>query len=642
VLAIGLALSICVLGLREAGLLQPIELIAHDRLLMASNGFAGALQPSPVLLIRIQEKDIVELGHPLSDATLARVLEILSSFEPRAIGVDIFRPQAVGKGREALEAVVTGNSRIVMAHRLEDRHSEGVPPPFGLIETVHCGFSDLVPDPGGIIRRGLLILWDDTGKSFLSFPLQLALAYLRDEGITLTDDPSNPEFVRLGDTTIRAFRHRDGGYVRADAGGYQYLLDYRRGRAPFPSFTVGEVLEGEVDPAAVRQRIVIIGTTSPSVQDQHDTPYNTGSGGEPAMYGIEIHAHSVDQLLRIALAGDEPVVSWPEWTENIWILGWGLLGGFLATLIRSALGGTITGLASLGSLTFVATALFFRGVWIPVVPPTLAWVTSAALGLAYVFQREHAERAHLRRLFDMFVSSKLVDSIWDQRAEFMDGRTPRPQWAVLTVMMTDLQGYTSATERMDPATHLEWVNEYLVAMSRLVEAHGGIVDDYAGDGIKANFGVPIARTEDEQIKTDAVNAVSCALAMGRELERLNQRWRDRELPSARMRIGIHTGMAATGSIGSEHRLKYTSVGDTVNVASRLESFDKAGFESEPDPRGFRILVGEPTWRRLGDRFCTAYIGASGLKGRSEEIEIYEVLGDEQGEPAAGSGEGEKE
>jgi adenylate cyclase len=130
---------------------------------------------------------------------------------------------------------------------------------------------------------------------------------------------------------------------------------------------------------------------------------------------------------------------------------------------------------------------------------------------------------------------------------------------------------------MDPAAHLEWVNEYLMAMSHLVEEHGGIVDDYAGDGIKANFGVPVGRTEEDEIAPDAVNAVSCALAMGRELERLDRRWRDQRLPPAQMRIGIHTGMAAVGKIGSRHHLKYTSVGDTINVAARLESFDRTGF-----------------------------------------------------------------
>ena len=173
---------------------------------------------------------------------------------------------------------------------------------------------------------------------------------------------------------------------------------------------------------------------------------------------------------------------------------------------------------------------------------------------------------------------------------------------------------------------MEWIGEYMNAMARLVEQHGGMVNDFIGDGLMANFGVPVARTSEESIDADATNAVNCALAMGRELARLNVRWRERGSPTGRIRIGILTGPAVVGSLGSADRLKYTAVGDVVNTAARLESFDKESFELDPEQSVCRILVGEPTWRRLGDGFRRYCIGSHVLKGRGEPVIIHHILG----------------
>jgi adenylate cyclase len=140
----------------------------------------------------------------------------------------------------------------------------------------------------------------------------------------------------------------------------------------------------------------------------------------------------------------------------------------------------------------------------------------------------------------------------------------------------------------------------------------------------ATFGAPLRRTAEAEIDGDAQGAVACALEMAEELERLNEGWRRQGAPAARVRIGILTGPAIAGSIGSAERQKYATVGDTVNTASRLESFDKAAFDAETE--GFRILVGEETHRRLGPRFRTRALGPQRLRGRAEPVEIYRVLG----------------
>jgi adenylate cyclase len=226
------------------------------------------------------------------------------------------------------------------------------------------------------------------------------------------------------------------------------------------------------------------------------------------------------------------------------------------------------------------------------------------------------------------VSRGVAEELWSHRDEFMDGHRPRPQRLAITAMLTDLKGYTTAAESMDPAALMDWVNEYMDVMTRVIESYGGFVDDYTGDGIKANFGVPIGRSDPSQVAGDARTAVRCALAMGRALEQLDADWKRRGLPTARMRIGLHTGEAVVGSLGSAQRMKYTTVGDTVNTAARLESFRKEAFEEEtlvPDAPVFRVLIGDATLAHLGDAFVTESLGEHVLRGRGKPIGIHRVL-----------------
>jgi len=158
----------------------------------------------------------------------------------------------------------------------------------------------------------------------------------------------------------------------------------------------------------------------------------------------------------------------------------------------------------------------------------------------------------------------------------------------LTALMSDLEGYTEASERLEPQTLMDWINEYINAMAQTVEAHGGVVDDYAGDGVKANFGFPVPSESEAEIDERARAAVRCALAMGARMDALNASWRERGLPTGRCRVGVFTGPAVVGCIGGDRSLKLTSVGDTINTAARLEGFakDVGAFGSgRPDHRG---------------------------------------------------------
>ena len=173
---------------------------------------------------------------------------------------------------------------------------------------------------------------------------------------------------------------------------------------------------------------------------------------------------------------------------------------------------------------------------------------------------------------------------------------------------------------------MEWLNEYMDAMAQEVSRHGGVIRQYAGDSIVVIFGVPVARESHEETCQDAVNAVECALAMEGALLELNRRWRAQNKPVTGMRVGILTGPVVAGTLGSADRSEYVTVGDTMNTASRLESFDKELFPPDPDTKPCRILIGESTLDYLGGHFETEWVGNVSLKDKEQAVGIFRVLG----------------
>ena len=174
---------------------------------------------------------------------------------------------------------------------------------------------------------------------------------------------------------------------------------------------------------------------------------------------------------------------------------------------------------------------------------------------------------------------------------------------------------------------MDWLNEYMEAMATAIMAHQGVVEKYIGDAIMAVFGVPLARTSEEEIRQDARNAVRCALAMRIKMGELNEQWKARGLPVSGMRVGIHTGPLVAGSLGSSERQECTVIGDSVNTASRLESFSLAfaGPESRDTGSRCRIVISEATHLFLGDEFQTREVGNMILKNKNEPVTIYAVI-----------------
>jgi adenylate cyclase len=624
VLVVGGLVFAVLIGLRAAGALEGLELAAYDWHIRLRPLVAP--KPPPVVLVTLTERDIESLGTwPVPDVVLAKALETLARSGARAIGVDIYRDVPVPPGHEALAAAFAKNTQVIGAMLLPRGENPGVRPPPVLAEANRVGFTDVVVDPDGRVRRGLLMV-DDGKNVFYSLPFRLVLLYLQAAGVSVQGDPANPELLRIGRTTFKPFEPNDGGYVRADAGGYQFLLDYRDRPESFAEIRFSDLLAGEFDRRLVRDRVALVGVTADSVKDSFFTPYSGTFGARESTFGIALYGHVVGQLLRAALGGERPLAVLPDAAEALWLALWCVLGALLPYLVRSP---WRFAAAAIGGVLLLAVAVhivFALNWWIPLVPPALGWVATAGLVSAYISSEEKKERARLMGLFSSYVSPELAEAIWRDRTLFLADGQPRPLRITATVFFADVGGFTTISESLDPPLLMGWLYDFMAAITPIVSEHGGVILRFMGDSIMAVFGVPVPRTRDEEFERDAVNAVECALAMQERVIALNRDFERRGLPLVGMRIGILTGPMTAGSLGTAHRMEYNVHGDTVNTGARLESFGREAFTPDYARAPCRILVGEPTLRLLEGRFRSEYLGEFQLKGKLKPLRIHRIHG----------------
>jgi adenylate cyclase len=625
-LVIVLVVFLATLTVRHLGWLQFLEFRAYDFFIRHQTRVATS---DPIVLVEMTEADIQSpsLDYPLYDDKLAELLRILEADGPTTIGLDIWRDIPVPKNGSLLpelNKVLLSYSNLVVIFTLD-----GIvrPPPVLKADPDRVAFNDNFPPDLGVdwtipkVRRTYLFAkFAPSGEIYFSLPFRLAMIYLERKGIVPQQDPRDPNLLTLGKARLRAFQPNDGPYVGAGADGTQILLDFK---CPdkFTRFTVTQALSHQIPAGSLRDKIVLVGMNSPSVSDEKVTPTHRDHRG------IEVQACTVNQLLREALNGDKPLRFWGDWLEDAWILFWCVAGGALGYRVHSPWRFGPVGLLSMSALTTIAWLAFRFGWWIPLAAPAAAFVPASGLVTSYVSYQERKARGQLMQLFAKQVSPDIAQALWDQREEFLAGQRPRSQKLTATVLFTDLVGFTATSEKLEPGFLMDWLNEYMEEMATAIMAHQGVVEKYIGDAVMAVFGAPLPRTKPEEISHDARNAVRCALVMRKKIVELNGRWQQRGLPLCSMRVGIHTGPLVAGSLGSADRQEYTVIGDSVNTASRLESFDKDAVKGEKgSPSSLcRILISEATYALLNGEFRTQEVGKIFLKNKSEPVIIYNVL-----------------
>ena len=401
VLLISLAVALLTLGIRYLGLLQPLELQAFDQFLQ--------LRPEEkpdtrLLVVAITEEDVQSQSQEprrgsLSDQSLAKLLEKLESYQPQVIGLDIYRDYPVEKNLPALATRMRQNDRLIAICKVSDPQAgrAGVAPP-SEISPDRLGFSDLVLDADSVVRRQLLALTpppSSTCTATYAFSVQLALRYLATQSIRLQFS-SNGAW-QLGKAHFQPIEAHTGGYQGIDAWGHQILLNYRAYRSPkeaVPQVTLGQILSGQVDANAIKNRVVLIGTTAESFQDYSLTPYKTNQGEIQKIPGVILQAQMTSQLISAALAERSLLWTWTLWQEALWVVGWSVAGGLLTRFVWQlpawgvAVGGATVILSGLCLIILVQ----WSG-WIPLIPAILAlWSSSGIIYIKTLSQFRYTER----------------------------------------------------------------------------------------------------------------------------------------------------------------------------------------------------------------------------------------------------------
>jgi CHASE2 domain-containing sensor protein len=335
-----------------------------------------------VVVVGINEEDIRAIGkYPIPDRDLARLLKILQSYQPRAIGLDIFRDLATGADRAELAEILKNSPNLIgIEAALGSQSMLKVKPPLDLPAT-RVGLADVILDPDGKLRRSLLASNVDSGDIKFSMPMLLAALYLRSEGISFKHSRYADEPIQLGNVRLPRFSANTGGYVQANAGGYQMLLHLRSNPSPFPVFSLMDVLTHKVKPDLIRDRIVLIGMIAASVNDIFMTSATKGtllsnalnpSEYYQSMYGVEYQAHATSQLVDGVLHHRPFLRSWSDGIEYFWILAWGAVGISLGLVLQSPWKTLMALALSNIGLIGICYGLLLLGWWVPVVPTLLA------------------------------------------------------------------------------------------------------------------------------------------------------------------------------------------------------------------------------------------------------------------------------
>jgi adenylate cyclase len=381
---VALSVAAPVLLFRILGILQAWELDLLDQFFRWR-----PLEPRDerITVVTIEESDLRQFGYPIPDRVLAQALNTIKAQKPQAIGLDLYRDLPVQTGHQELERVFRSTPNLF---GIEKVTGDLVNSPPVLRQLGQVGFADQLEDSDRIVRRALLSIMSEDKLQY-SLAAQLALHYLASETITPEPLDSDGQRLRLGKAFFDRLKNNPGGYIGLDTSGYQIFLNYRGTQANFASFSLQQLLNGNVPPEHLRDRIILIGTTAASVKDVFYTPYSAEwLGGSQSMPGVILHANIVSQLLSAAVDGRPLIHVWPDLAEGMWIVVWAGIGALISWKFKSLLRLVISGVLVSGGLMGGCYLSFLVGWWLPIVPALLSlWVAAIVLLVITNKQLDH-------------------------------------------------------------------------------------------------------------------------------------------------------------------------------------------------------------------------------------------------------------
>lgn len=584
----GIAAALIAIALAHLKFWQPLEQVGYNTLVRVHTQVFQPHWDERIVVIAIDEASLKQYGRfPWSRTRYVQLLQALEPALPSAIGFDVLFAESTPEDLDLATALYASGS-VVLATGA-DRRGRTIEVVPSLARATHQGHVYNLPDSDGISRRHWLYI-----NQFPSLGVAMLKRY--NENVRFTIAEGNfAQPIALSP----AIPNQSEQFT---------WLNWLNQTEAISTVSFVDVVRGKVKPETFNNKFVLVGITATGF-DPLQTPLNQ----KAPTAGVYIHAATIDNLLnqRFLTILPTPVL-------------WGLLLGLgVATswvLNQQTPRGRVTTVigVSVGWFGGAIALLHLAHLWLAIAAP-IGTVLMAAAGIQL---REQHEKQLLMNLFAKHVAPETAQMLWQRKAEIFQAGELEAQELVATVLFMDIRGFTTISEKLPPGELLHWINRYLEAMTDCIMNRGGVVDKYIGDAIMAVFGVPFPHVTTAEIQQDALNAIAASLEMYERLQQLNHELALEGKPLIHFGIGVHTGVVVAGSVGGRRRLNYSVLGDTVNVAARLEALNKEIQSNNP----YNLLISCETLSCLKRQYRSHSVGKHPLKGRESSTLVFSILG----------------
>jgi adenylate cyclase len=462
------------------------------------------------------------------------------------------------------------------------------------IEKTTIGFFNVSSDADGVLRRTMLVLPFGRSKDIFEWQLYGSLEVqamrlylgLHTDQLTVHYDQTGVVRIDFGTALL----------IKPDSTGH-LSINYHGPRGTYPYYSIADVVHHRIPPGIFKDKIVLVGASATGIADLRTPPY-----GEINYPGVEVHANVIDNMLHqnFLVRG----VKQQLW-DAIFIILLGLPLGIWMALVSPRW--MWFGIALFAPLVVMDYAAFLRGWWLNFTVPAFTLSANVLLVSLYRSLFEKKEKRRVRSAFGQYLSPEVI------RRLLVNPRLVEPKKTNITVMFSDIRGFTTISEKLDAQDLALFLNQYLSDMTQLVFEHHGTLDKYIGDAVMAFWGAPFEEPG------HAGRACNTSLKMMARVREMQEQWEAEGKPHLDIGIGLNTGVASVGNMGSVLRYGYTALGDTVNLSSRLEGLNK--------DYGTHILVNETTYAAAKeDGFVFRELDLIRVKGKLQPVTIHELIG----------------
>ena len=450
------------------------------------------------------------------------------------------------------------------------------------------GYFNMVPDKDGVVRWMPLVF--KCGRDiYAPLSIQSVWHYLdQPQLIVEVAKDYGLQGIRMGERLIPTAE--DG----------KMLINYLGPEKTFPHYSLSDIIQGNIPQGTFNDKIVMVGATAIAIYDIRSTPFSLGE-----YPGLEIHATVINNIIT------NNFLKKPKWTTIFDALAILIIGLFTGVVVRRV--GALKGILFSSALFILYILLsywlfMYWGIWVTIIYPLIALVLVYISLTVYRYLSEERERKKIKGAFTHYLSSSVVNELLKHPEKLKLGGDRKD----LSVLFSDIRGFTTIAEGLTPEEVVHLLNEYLTVMTDIVIKNNGLLDKYMGDAIMALYGAPL------DLPDHPSRACHSALEMMTELEKLNQKWVAEGKHPIDIGIGINTGPMIVGNMGSVERFDFTAMGDSVNLGSRLEGVNKS-YKTN-------IIISEFTFERVKNEFTCMELDAVRVKGKKRPVKIYSLVG----------------